>query len=199
MKLNSPEKLLVIALALLLGQNAGAGQLLPAAAGDRIPPAPQSSKVLLDSTLERAPVALSWKIDASAPIESNSPAFRAESREFWIEVSARQLQDGLNFTTTASGAVIRISPVLAMRSAPVDPRQLRLSRDGVDLDATTAIASVLRTEDRSEGSESFPEGSSAFRLAASAGRAGPGQRSEGAGAVGRARRADLAQRRAGRG
>lgn len=161
----SRHRPLAIALLALCGMTAQAGSLLPAAAGDRIPPAPSHHKSLAAATqLDRTPVALSWRIDADATLADVIPTHRAESREFWIDTDARSLRKGVDLHLTAAGAVIRISPVLADGSAAIDPNLLELNRNGNRLRTADVVRSVLKASDLAEGSLPFPEGSSAFRL-----------------------------------
>lgn len=164
-----PNSLLCVALALAGLQSAVAAQLLPPAAGDRVAPRATSAKSAIDRTqLDRAPVSASWKQEASSVIVSADAPFRAESREFWQDVDAAQLRAGLSLALTAPGAVVRISPQASSRSAPLDVRQLEISRDGQRLDNTSVVGSVISATDRMHGAVEFPEGSSAFRFSETA-------------------------------
>lgn len=164
------HSILAVSLALACVHGASADTLLPAAAGDRVAPRAIASKAAIDrSQLDRAPVSVSWKQEASAVITSADTPYRAESREFWQDVDAAQLRAGVSFALSAPGAVVRISPQASARSAPIDVRQLEISRDGQALDNASAVSSVISANDRTQGAVEFPEGSSAFRFSDAAG------------------------------
>lgn len=103
-----------------------AQSLLPATGNDQVPsrlvslPAPAGE-------FEHAPVSMSWALDPHAAL-SGPAAYVAESREYWQTVDSAQLQQGVQFTTTAPGAVIRLSP--AHGAAPVDAAQVGVNGNG---------------------------------------------------------------------
>ncbi len=110
--------------------------------------------------IERAPVGFSWALDPSSPALDQPEEFVAESREYWQTVDGTELQDGVQFKTSAPGAVIRISP--ARGAAPIESRSIgvtgngrsarvetaadatALQAAGMDVNAGTAIVKLAR-------------------------------------------------------
>lgn len=60
--------------------------------------------------VERAPISVSWPLPHDGNVQSVPQAFARSSREYWRDVSASELQQGLPLPLTAPGAIIRLSP-----------------------------------------------------------------------------------------
>lgn len=158
MRIHVNAALVAASLASLSFAAYAAKPLLPAATGDQVPtrlvslPAPKGQ-------FERAPVSFSWALDPKASL--SAPAtFAAESREYWQTVEGAELQQGVNLTTTAPGAVIRISPArgaVALNAADFGVRSrtrpIRLERAagaeelraaGMEVDTGTAVLKLAR-------------------------------------------------------
>jgi hypothetical protein len=59
---------------------------------------------------ERRPVSISWALPHDQAIQSVTQPFTRSSREYWIDVSATELQRGIQLPLSAPGAIIRLSP-----------------------------------------------------------------------------------------
>lgn len=111
-----------------LGTTAAAAEtpLLPAGDTDQVAsrvvsrPAPATPA-------ERAPVRFSWALDPTEDLRQPEP-FVVESREYWQTVDAAELERGVEVSTSAPGAIIRVSPAHA--GAAVDVDALRVTRGG---------------------------------------------------------------------
>ncbi len=131
-------------------------------------PAAVVSAVPLAGSLERDPVVFSVPADGEPALSVPAPAV-AESREFWRSVSAEELRAGTRFTTTAPGAVVRLSPVGPGGSA-VDPALVVVETPkGDSLAGPAAFREVATADQLRRAGAPFPEGSTAFRLREEAG------------------------------
>src|SRR5262249_32247313 len=114
--MNKSIRILALVLATTAGSAfaaAASNTLRAAGAQDQVPAAliahaPAVAAAAL--TLDRTPVHLAHALDAAATLEPNPQPFRAASREFWSVVDADQLRAGMRLTTSAPGALIRLSP-----------------------------------------------------------------------------------------
>lgn len=119
----------ILVLALSTGAaHAADGILLPAGVRDQV-----ASRVVSAPApavdVERAPVRFSWAIDPSQPLEAPTPHV-SQSREYWQTVDAAALQRGVAVTTSAPGALIRVSP--SRNARRVDAAQVRVLANGRD-------------------------------------------------------------------
>ncbi len=101
---------------------AGTLVLLPAQSTDLVPTtllannaaaAPQTSLAGARTPpvqMERQPVSISWALPHDRAIQSVTQPFARSSREYWMDVSATELQRGVPLPLTAPGAIIRLSP-----------------------------------------------------------------------------------------
>ncbi len=76
---------------------------------------------------EHQAVSYAWKLDPTARLEAATP-FEAESREYWMTVDGAALARGVDVSTTAPGALIRVSPARGARA--MAPAALRVSQGG---------------------------------------------------------------------
>ncbi|WP_241762631.1 DUF4785 domain-containing protein [Dyella ginsengisoli] len=102
---------------------AGTHALLPATPTDMVPVALQAAPAPMPATAatlagvdiprphaEHRPVSVSWALPADAPVNPVPQPFARTSREYWTDVSATEMQRGVELPLSAPGAVIRISP-----------------------------------------------------------------------------------------
>ena len=142
-------------------------RLLAPAAQDQIASrlrAPAAGK--LDTHgLERAPIAVSWALDAAQSLDARPQAFVSESREYWIDASETKLQRGVALDFSARGAVIRLSPHAGNRQASIERRDLVLRAGGQQLHLDNVVQALASEDDLRAAGMDAPAGSVALRLA----------------------------------
>ena len=144
-----PLMLALLAGALPLSAFAATQNLLPPQAGDLVPtlvharmasPTAAVSSRLAPAApqvhVERQPIQVSWALNSTAALEATPPPVRRESREYWREVSDTELQRGVELSTTAPGAIIRLSP--GQGGARIQPADLQLQIGGKRFDGNAA-------------------------------------------------------------
>jgi hypothetical protein len=170
MRMNINAALVAACFATLPMAVSAAQPLLPPGRNDQVPtqlvslPAPAGQ-------IERAPVSYSWALDPAVALEPPAPHV-AESREYWQTVDDAELRSGVQVTTSAPGAVIRISP--ARGSAGIEASAVRmvgkgkaarleqaadaaaLQAAGMDVDAGTAVVKLARENGAGAYSLSVP-------------------------------------------
>lgn len=107
-------------LAILAAANAAATShsLLPAGSDDMVPGhlqalPPAGALIARDAPrphAERLPVSVSWALPGDSAINPVPQPFARASREYWMDVSATELQRGIALPLSAPGAIIRLSP-----------------------------------------------------------------------------------------
>lgn len=119
-----------------LSVTAAEAPLLPAGGLDQV-----ASRVVArpvpPGQFEHEAVQFSWALDPRTELHAPQPHV-TESREYWRTVDAAELRRGVGITTTAPGAVIKLSP--ARGAAPVAPEAMRVSGGG------RAVALVHRAD-----------------------------------------------------
>lgn len=100
--------------------------LLPAGSTDQVPTR-VVSRPMPTMPSEHKPVQFSWALDPTNELREPEP-FVVESREYWQTVDAAELRRGVAISTTAPGALIRVSP--AKGAAAVDPSSVRVLSAG---------------------------------------------------------------------
>ena len=143
---------------------AGSFQLLAADAGDLVATQLTVAKAAPPAGVERAPVDFAWALDPAQALNREAP-FVAESREFWTQLDAAQLQKGYRFQTTAPGALVRLSPVDAGKGAGLRLADLTLRIDGQQIETARAVATSADAEQMKAAGVDFNEGTVVFQLA----------------------------------
>ncbi len=100
--------------------------LLPAGTSDQVPTR-VVSRPMPTMPSEHKPVRFSWALDPASALQEPEP-FVVESREYWQTVDASELRRGVAISTTAPGALIRVSP--ARGAAAVDPASVQVLSAG---------------------------------------------------------------------
>lgn len=113
------------------------------------------------TTIERKPVSFAWALDPFAALTTAAP-FVAESREYWTQVDAAELARGFELDASAPGPVVRISPVVG--AVAVSSDRLKLSRDGRNIDASTAFAHAASAEQLKKVGMDLGNGSAVVQL-----------------------------------
>lgn len=155
------NKTLIACLATLAFSPAQAGTLLPPGAADQSPTKLVASP-LPEGQFERAPVAVAWAMDPAAALAVDAP-YLAQSREYWSAVDAGELKAGFALTTTAPGALVRISPSDYTKSGSVDPGEVRLLREGQPL-AASAFKRLASAGELKAAGMDVPDGSVIVQL-----------------------------------
>lgn len=132
---------------------AGTHVLLPPQSDDMVPTvllARSATPQLIKSTttaaapqmhVERAPLSVSWPLSHDNALQSQPQPFARSSREYWRDVSASELQQGLQLPLTAPGAIIRLSPGDRV-GGKLDPAGVHLQLGRQSLTANTASSQV---------------------------------------------------------
>ena len=145
--------------------------LLAPGARDQVPMtlvAAAQSKSLATVALDHAPVQVSHALDGAKTLDAAPQPFVAQSREFWSEVGETELRSGIKITTSAPGALIRLSPQ-GGAAASLDPAGVLIRSNGRTLTATAASTTVADAKALHSAGMDVPDGSLAFRLAAATG------------------------------
>lgn len=166
---------LAIALALSVpGQQAvaqslsdpGPLRLLPTTAQDQVVtqlrvPAPGQ---LVTADLDRAPVAVSHALDPEATLDARPQAWLQESREYWLDASEAELQQGIDLALSAPGAVIRLSPHAGNAGARLERSDVVVRTPGPQLHADVPVQALADEDALRAAGMDVPAGSVAFRL-----------------------------------
>jgi hypothetical protein len=126
----------LIASASMLAAGAEAApRFLPAQAGDLIAPhivAPEATHKSAGAPgLAREAVAMSWA--AQGPISTAAQTFAGQSREYYVEASADELNAGVAIHTTSPRALVRLQPLGGSgprENLAIHPQSLILSDGG---------------------------------------------------------------------
>ncbi|MBX3696397.1 MAG: DUF4785 family protein [Dokdonella sp.] len=167
MKLHLNSLIVSMLLAASAAQAAPASMaLLAARATDQVPARLQATAParMSTATLDHTPATMSWAVDPAAPLDARPTPFVQSSREYWVDASADQLQRGLRLTTSADGAVIRLSPHAGNRGT-IDPATLSFRVDGKLVTSTDAIRSVADEDALRAAGMAVPQGSIVFKMA----------------------------------
>lgn len=116
-------------------------------------------------TLERAPIAVSWALDATQALDARPQAFVSESREYWIDASEAELQRGLTLDLSARGAVIRLSPHASNQQALIERRDIVVRSSGQQLHLDNVVQALASEDELRAAGMDVPAGSVALRLA----------------------------------
>ena len=159
------RRLLVAALSLAVSSLAMADglRLNSAAAGDQIPGALSAAKAVAVAEVSREPVSFAWALDPNDSLELSSRPFVAESREYWMETSAKDLASGVRVNTSSAGAIVRLSP-LGQAAKALNALDVVIRKDGASYAKADAMQNVAGNADLKAAGIPFPEGTLAFRL-----------------------------------
>jgi Domain of unknown function (DUF4785) N-terminal domain/Domain of unknown function (DUF4785) C-terminal domain len=181
--------LTVLLLASLCGAASAASEArwLAAADGDLVADTLTAPLGLKAASVPREAVAFSWALDADKALDLGAAASTAESKEYWVEVSAADLGRGVPIFTTAPGALVRLNPVPGAKAmAPIDPAGLVLSDPaGKVWSAGSGMDLAVGADKLRAAGAPFVEGTAAFRLRADLGAGTFGLRADGLAGDGR--------------
>ena len=161
----------LIASASMLAAGAEAApRFLPAQAGDLIAPhfvTPEAAHKSAGAPgLAREAVTMSWA--AQGPISTAAQTFAGQSREYYVEASADELNAGVTIHTTSPRALVRLQPLGGggpRENLAIHPQSLILSDGRGRAYASGSGMDMLVTADKLNKAElPFTEGTSAFRI-----------------------------------
>ena len=150
--------------------------LLPAQPGDLVPstlrartaPRPSlkqapTSPATPQVRMETQPVSVSWALPHDSPIQSDTQPFTRSSREYWMDVSASELQQGVKLPVTAPGALIRLSPGDA-QVGRLQPSDIHVQLGRQSLTASDATTQLADTQSLRAAGMDVPEASMVMKL-----------------------------------
>ena len=139
---------------------AGTGPLLPPGSADLV--ALRTSNAALPTGIfEHKPVSFSWVLNPDAELAMAAP-FVSESREYWTQVEAADMQRGFAIDTTAPGAVVRVSPI--GKASPAAPEQLHLLQAGAPVKTENAFAHRANAEQLQQAGMDVSNGSAVVQF-----------------------------------
>lgn len=157
---------------------AGTQVLLPAQSGDMVATTLRASSSTasittarrttlrtpaLPAQYEQAPISVSWALDHDSELQALPQPFASDSREYWRDVSASELQQGLRLPLTAPGAVIRLSPGDAV-GGKLNAADVHLQLGAQSLTANTASARIADAAEMREAGMDLPAATMVMQL-----------------------------------
>lgn len=154
------------ALLVLLAGSASAAELRLAAPGpnDQIARKLVAVERKAAADLDRKAVAASWPLAADAKLEPAPVPFVRESREYWRDATEAQLRAGVTLTTTASEALVRISP-RGGNGAALDADGIVVRANGRSYAGRAAMQHVADAQALRSAGMDVPEGTVIAKLA----------------------------------
>ncbi|MHB1058042.1 MAG: DUF4785 domain-containing protein [Rhodanobacter sp.] len=113
--------------------------------------------------VERTPLSVNWPLPHDAALQPQPQAFARSSREYWRDVSASELQQGLKLPLSAPGAIIRLSPG-DRTVGKLDPAGVRLQLGRQSLTASSASSQVADTASLHAAGMDVPAASMVMQL-----------------------------------
>lgn len=142
--------------------------MLPMATGDFGATELMAPSALKATAISTEPVSLSWALPIEKTIALDPQPFVATSKEYWIDITAKDLSQGVPLFSHAPGALVRINPApgeKALESAALDPRTLAITTPDKRTLADGGAMELMATADQLKAAGSpFVEGTIAFRL-----------------------------------
>ncbi len=139
-------------------------KLLAPAPDDLIAAQLVTPRVLMDAAplLDRTPVQLSWALDGKEVLAPRPQPFAAASREYWLNASAAELQNGVRLPLSAPGAILRISPHGGEGDARLSLGDVQIRLNGQRVG--NAVQSIADEDALRAAGMDVPAGSIALRL-----------------------------------
>ncbi len=127
-----------------------------------LPAQPKAAGPLFNDA--REPVSLAWSIAADAQLDFARRPFEAESRQYYLDVTASNLAEGVTLHTTAPRALIRLSPAAGQKALGLSRESLVLTTAGKSFDAQAGIETFADEAAMKATGAGFSAGTIAFRL-----------------------------------
>lgn len=147
---------------------AQAGDLVPSTLRARVAPRPRlkwapTSPATPQVRMETQPVSVNWPLPHDSPVQSEAQPFTRSSREYWMDVSASELQQGVKLPVTAPGALIRLSPGDA-QVGRLQPGDVHIQLGRQSLNATDATSQLADTQSLRTAGMDVPAASMVMKL-----------------------------------
>lgn len=114
------------------------------------------------ATLERAPVAVSWPLDGTRALDAEPQINVTQSREYWIDATEAEIQNGVRLPLSATGALVRLSPHDGKSAIAEADVQIRVN--GKRIDNAKAIDTLANSDDLHAAGMDVPGGSVILRM-----------------------------------
>ncbi len=125
----------------------------------------RSTKTALPAiNTNRESVSFSQLVDSDQPLVFQAVPHTSTSREFWLDVSAAELSQGVEIPVSSRAAILRLSPTSSLKSAALSPSQLQLSQFGNELDFDAAFDRIANAEALKSAGMSVGEQTIALRM-----------------------------------
>ncbi len=166
MKILSSSLIVSLLLTSVSAMAASSGHLIPAGSTDLVPERLQTTTLAKSASadLDHQPLAMSWAIDPTQALDARPTPFVQQSREYWTDASADQLQQGLALSTSANGALIRLSPHTGNTSV-IDASTLSFRANGKLYTANDAVRSAADQDALRAAGMDVPAGTVVVKLA----------------------------------
>lgn len=166
MKILSSSLIVSLLLTSASAMAAPPGHLITARSTDLVPERLQTTTLAKSASadLDHQALAMSWAIDPAQALAARPTPFVQMSREYWVDASADQLQQGLALSTSANGALIRLSPH-AGNTSVIDASTLSFRANGKLYTANDAVHSAADQDALRAAGMDVPTGSVVVKLA----------------------------------
>lgn len=162
--MNLYKSLVASALLLALAPLSAAELQLRAAGPQDSVPGKLSAQALKRVPAETQALDFAWRLDADHKLQAVAEPYRAQSKEYWDTRSAAELAKGVAISTTAAGAVVRLSPVAGGNTKSIRASDVILLKDGRAYANGSGMESAADSDDLHKSGAVFSDGTTAFRI-----------------------------------
>lgn len=162
---------------LVLAVPVSAQELLPLQAGDLAadtvlaPSAPTKALAAPREAIPREAVSVHRALDKNARLDAATAAFTSRSKEYFVDLTAADLERGVPIYTSQPGALVRLNPApgseaasLADKAAIAPSALVLASPDGRELGGAAGMDLVVGPAQLKAAGAPFVAGTSAFRI-----------------------------------
>jgi len=119
----------------------------------------------VDVATERETVSFSWAVNPNQAISATQQTYRAQSQQYWLDVSTAKLAGGVSLHTTSTQALIRLSPIgESQAKSSLNRSQLVIEQAGRQLSGSAAVETFAAESELKAAGVDFGAGTIAFRL-----------------------------------
>lgn len=167
------KKMIVILLIFSAFASAGTRiDLAPATNTDLTSPAVlySASKKVIEMPAPREAVSMSWAIDPAQELHLGAQSQSESSKEFWMEVSGSDFNEGVSLKMGSNHALVRISPMNRASAMPALADLVLVNEEGRSFSNGSGLNPLLDSDQLSNSKVAiFTEGTSVFEVAANVG------------------------------